>query len=130
MVLRPGARCFSDPWRGAWSKWIARRCRCRPLLDPKVPLQMRQACEKAGELGRQAEDLQGAAIGRRYETPGILYGEMLDISEVLGGRRSVICKAKWPISQTTWWEVWIWRGSIPRAYAAENSSDLAFSSPD
>ena len=39
-----------------------------------------------GETGKRAEDWQGAAIG--YEMPGILYGEMLDISEV--GRREKV----------------------------------------
>ena len=45
---------------------------------------MREA-RGVGETGNRAVDLQGAAIGWKREILGILYGNMLDISEV--GRR-------------------------------------------
>ena len=88
MILRSDVENFLNSWRDAWSKWIARRCRCKSLFDSKISLQMRQTRKRfekvrmINETDKQIENLQDAIIDWKHEIFDILYDEMLDISKI------------------------------------------------
>ena len=86
MILRSSA-CFSNSWRNAWSKWIARKCRCKSLLNSKISLQMRQTWRKSEILRKTRmiddliEILTISIFELKREITSILYDRMLVISE-------------------------------------------------
>ena len=77
MILRSSA-CFSNSWRNAWSKWIARKCRCKLLFDSKISLQMRQLWHET-KMSKKVRKIDERYT--RSETTNILYNKMFHISE-------------------------------------------------
>ena len=78
MILRSSA-CFSNSWRNAWSKWIARKCRCKSLFDSKISLQMRQLLYKT-KMSKKIRKIN--EWNKRSKMTNNLYDKMFDIFEI------------------------------------------------